>query len=429
MNAIRSARAALFVALGCGSAASAGAADQALFSAAQAAQPAVVESLRDMVALESGSDDAAGLEKMAAYVEGRLRRLGATVERVPATNGQPPGIVKGTFDGNGKLRVALIAHMDTVYRRGILQSEPYHRDGNRLYGPGIADDKGGIAVVLHSLEILRAAGWKDHARLTVLFNADEEIGSPGSGDVIARHGEDNDVVLSYEPTPAKAMLAEMKMPAAEGVLLQAAGTATAKLVVEGRAAHAGTAPDQGRNALVELAHQLLRTRDIAASVPGAQMNWTVADAGSARNQIPERAEALADVRFSATDVPEKLRAALAARVAEDELVPDTRTTVSLEVMRPMYVAGEKGMELARRAEAIYAEMDGRKLLTFPSTTGGTDAGFAGRSGKAAVLESLGLAGWGYHSRDEYVEIDSIAPRLYLTTRMLIELGRDARARR
>ena len=70
-----------------------------------------------------------------------------------------------------------------------------------------------------------------------------------------------------------------------------------------------------------------------------------------------------------------------------------------------------------------ASCDGRKLMLHPSTGGGTDAGFAGSSGKPAVLESMGLAGWGYHARDEYIEIDSIVPRLYLTTRLLTTIAR------
>jgi glutamate carboxypeptidase len=94
--------------------------------------------------------------------------------------------------------------MDTVYSKGILATEPYRQDGNNLYGPGTADDKGGIAVILHSLAILRDAGWKDYARLTVLFNPDEEIGSNGPGETIAALGDAHDVVLSYEPTAAKA---------------------------------------------------------------------------------------------------------------------------------------------------------------------------------------------------------------------------------
>lgn len=228
-------------------------------------------------------------------------------------------------------------------------------------------------------------------------------------------------MLSFEPSPAKAVIAH------EGVLLSAAGTAQVRMVVTGRAAHAGAAPDQGRNALVELAHQMLQTRAIQEDVPGTQLNWTTAEAGTVRNQIPDRAEAGADVRVTQADGNERLLAALRAKVQENQAVPETSTEVTLEPMRPIYVAGERGRALADLAQQIYAELDGRQLLMHPTTNGGTDAGFAGRSGHAAVLEGLGLAGWGYHARDEYIEIDSIPPRLYLASRMLIELGKRAHA--
>ena len=317
-------------------------------------------------------------------------------------------MVKATFTGTGKRNFLLIAHMDTVYGKGILATEPFRQDGNKLYGPGIADDKGGIAVILHSLAILRDAGWKDYARLTVLINPDEEIGSNGSGETLAALGDAHDVVLSYEPTAAKAVAKD------EGVLLMAAGTATVRMVVKGRASHAGAAPEQGRNALIELSHQLLQTQDVAKDITGAQLNWTTATAGSVRNQIPDQAEAGADVRLLAPDAADKLLAALRAKVAASQRVPETETTVTLVVGRPPYVAGAKGMALATKAQAIYAELDGRKLMLHPRSGGGTDAGYAGRSGKAGVLESLGLAGWGYHAKNEYIEIDSIVPRLYLS---------------
>ncbi|EHP37409.1 glutamate carboxypeptidase, partial [Cupriavidus basilensis OR16] len=101
---------------------------------------------------------------------------------------------------------------------------------------------------------LQAAGWKDYAELTVLFNPDEEVGSIGSGETIARLADQHDVVLSFEPTTAKAVVKT------EALLLGASGTATAKMEVKGRASHAGAAPELGRNALIELAYQLQSTR-------------------------------------------------------------------------------------------------------------------------------------------------------------------------
>jgi glutamate carboxypeptidase len=385
-------------------------------AAAQAAEPAVIASLKDMVAIESGSANAAGLAQLADYVERRLRDVGARTERIAGAGGHGT-MVRGTLTGTGAKKLMLIAHMDTVYPAGTLASQPYRRDGNKLYGPGIADDKGGIAVILHSLAILKDAGWRDYAQITVLFNQDEEVGSTGSGETIARLAGEHDVVFSCEPTSAKAVART------EGLLLGAAGTAVVTMEVAGRSSHAGAAPDAGRNALIELAYQLQQTRDIAKSIPGAQLNWTMAQAGVVSNQIPEKATARADVRMIQPGAAEKLIAAVQEKVNAGHLVPDTRTTVALQIGRPPFVADDRARALAREGQAIYAELDGRELTLHPMTGGATDAGFAAQSGKAIVVESFGLAGAGYHARDEYIEIDSIVPRLYLMMRMLQSAAR------
>jgi glutamate carboxypeptidase len=407
----------LALALTGGASLAAAAPDAALKAAAEKAQPAVIDSLREMVLIESGSGDAAGLAKMASLLEGRLRAMGFKTERHKATNGVGADTVVGTLQGTGKKRLMMEAHMDTVYQPGILASQPYRLDGNRIYGPGIADDKGGIAVILHGLKILVEAGWKNYAQLTVVFNPDEEVGSISSGELIARLADQHDVVLSFEPSVAKAVAKN------EGLLLGAAGTATATLEVKGRAAHAGAAPELGRNALVELSHQLLQTRDVAKDIPGAQLNWTKSQAGTVSNQIPDKAVAIGDVRTTRGDAAEKLKLALQDKVAAGHLVPDTQVTITMDVGRPPFIAGERGRALAQQAQAIYAELDGRPLDLYPMTGGATDAGFAGRSGKAVVLESFGLAGFGYHAKDEYIEVDSIVPRLYLVTRLLMDLGK------
>jgi glutamate carboxypeptidase len=391
------------------------AADEKLKAAAEAAQPALIETLQGMVLIESGSGDVEGLAKMADFTEARLKALGATTERRKATRGAGADIVIGTFTGTGSKKLMLIGHMDTVYQKGVLATQPWRVDGNRIYGPGIADDKGGLAVILHSLKILGDAGWRDYARLTVLFNPDEEVGSTGSGEIIAEMADQHDVVLSCEPTAAA--------PAAsnDALLLGASGTATGMMEVKGRASHAGVVPELGRNALIELAHQLMQTADIAKSIPGTQLNWTTAQAGTVRNQIPEKAVAGADIRVTIPDGVAKLQAALNEKV-KNKLIRETETTVTIQPGRPPFVGSEASRALAREGQAIYAEI-GRTLDIVDMTGGATDAGFANRSGKAIVVESFGLAGFGYHARDEYIDTRSIVPRLYLMTRMLTELGK------
>ena len=395
----------------------AAAADERLLAAARVAQPALIESLREMVAIESGTMDSAGLMRMADDVERRLKALGAKVERIKASVGHSDVLV-ASFTGSGRRRLMLLGHMDTVYWPGTITSQPIKQDGNRLYGPGIADDKGGLAVMLHAVALLHASGWRDYARLTLLVNGDEESGSLGSGEMIAALADAHDSVLSFEPTAATTT------PQGEGVLLNAAGATQLTMQVKGRSSHAGAAPQLGRNALIELAHQMLQTQDVAKGVPGAQLNWTTLETGKTRNQIPELATAGADVRLTHVDAAAKLLSAMRTKVAESRRVPDTETSLTMGEGRPPFVGDARTMAMAKKAQAVYAELDGRKLALHPITGGGTDAGYAARSGKAAVLESLGLPGAGYHARDEYIEIDTIVPRLYLTSRMLIELGRE-----
>ena len=390
--------------------------DAKVFAAATNAQPALIETLKSMVMIESGSADVAGLAKMATLLDDRLKALGFKTERRKSQVGAGADIVIATMAGGGTRKIMLQGHMDTVYETGILKEQPYRVDGNRIYGPGIADDKGGLAVILHSLQILKDAGWNDYATLTVLVDPDEEVGSGGSGELISQLADQHDVVLSFEPTAAKAVVK------GEALLLGAAGIADVYLEVKGRAAHAGAAPELGRNAILEIAHQMLQTKDLAKDIPGITLNWTNVVSNKASNQIPELAVARGDVRITQPGAEKKLAEALQAKVASGKLIPDTVDTVTLTTKRPAFLAGPKGQAMGERAQAIYKEMD-RELLLAPMTGGGTDAGYAGRSGKATVVESFGLAGFGYHARDEYIEIDSIAPRLYLVTRLLTEIGK------
>lgn len=408
------------LALGCGlglAGTAEAAPDAKLLAAAEKAQPALIETLKEMVLIESGSQQVDGLLKMAALIEGRLKALGAETERRKATAGAGADIVLGVFKGTGKRKIMLQAHMDTVYEPGILASQPYKIEGNRIYGPGIADDKSGLAVILASLQILKDAGWRDYDTLTVLANPDEEVGSMGSGELISSLADQHDVVLSFEPTAAKSVVK------GEPLLLGAAGIARATMDVKGRAAHAGAAPDLGRNALYELSYQLLQTKDLAKEIPGVTLNWTVVNTTGPRNQITEKAQAQGDVRITQPGAEKKLDAALQAKVAAGKLIPDTETTVKVEIGRPAFLAGDKGRALAEKAQGIYKEID-RELGLTPMTGGGTDAAYAARSGKATVVESFGLAGFGYHAKDEYIEIDSIVPRLYLVTRLLTEIGKQ-----
>ena len=127
------------IALGLSALSAQAAADDKLLAAARAAEPAVIQSLKEMVSIESGTMDQPGLTAMSNYAEGRLRALGMQVERRPSST-QKSEILIGRLTGTGQRKLMLMAHLDTVYWPGILATQPIKQEGKRLYGPGIADD-------------------------------------------------------------------------------------------------------------------------------------------------------------------------------------------------------------------------------------------------------------------------------------------------
>ena len=386
-----------------------------LLAAAGREKPKVIETLRDLVAMETGSGLGPGLAQSAAYLQKRLESLGFTVKIVPLTKGVGSNVV-GTIEGAGRVSIMLLAHQDTVYPAGTVARKPFRIEGNRVYGPGVADEKGGIANVLHSLALLRQAGFKDYKRITVLFNADEEVSSPGSAELITRTAAEHDYVFSCEPAGAEQ----------DGLILATSGIGAVVLDVTGRAAHAGVEPEAGRNALYELSHQVLQASNLSQPATGLKLNWTVATAGDKRNIIPERAQATADVRVWKNSQYDEIEQAMTKLTAK-HLIPDVTVKYVLERRRPAFEAKPEAFRLAELATRIYAEA-GQKLVYSPKPWGGgTDAAFAALSGKPVVLESLGLVGYGFHSSsDEYVDLNSIQPRLYLLSRLIMEVSRAKR---
>ena len=396
-----------------------------LFSMVKKEQPAVVETLRALVDIESGSRDKPGLDAIAQVLATRLTALGGKVdiyEPNPAdtytlydTPKEIGKVVIARFQGTGTKKIMLLGHMDTVYQPGILAKRPFRVEGHRAYGPGIADDKGGVAVLLHTLTLLKAMDFRDYGTLTVVINGDEEISSPGARKLIERLGAEHEFVFSCEPTSTKG----------DGIALATSGIGAASLTVHGKSAHAGVNPELGRNAIIELSNQLLQTNDLSVPARGIKFNWTLTTGGITRNIIPELATASADVRVNKVADLEVVDKAFRERIAANrKLVPDTRVEAGFERRRAPLEATDASRAVARKAQAIYAELGRRLEVDESGSGGGTDAAFAAQSGKPATLESFGLAGYGYHSsEEEYVDLDSIEPRLYLLTRLVMDTAR------
>ncbi|QIO09687.1 M20/M25/M40 family metallo-hydrolase [Acinetobacter lanii] len=384
-------------------------------------QQAYLDTLKELVHIESGSKDIEGLNHIAQVVADKLKAQGGAVEIIQSTDvyrmdDTPEKVgpmVKAVFKGKGKSKIMLIGHMDTVYQKGMLKDQPFRIEANKAYGLGIIDDKQGIAAGLHIINILKKLNYQDYGTLTVLFNSDEEISSPGSRKLITETAQDQDIVFSFEGGGKDGNLR-----------LATSGIGAAYLDIKGMGSHAGVKPEAGVNALTELAHQIGQLQDLSDPKTGLKLNWTVASAGKTRNVIPDQATAQADVRALQVKDFEKLETVLADKVKNKKLA-DSQVAVKFEVRRPPLAANDSAHKLAEKAQKIYKDELGLdlKVSTIP-TGGGTDAAFAGLKSKAAVIEGMGLSGDGAHSdAAEYILIDSIVPRLYLATRLIVDASK------
>ena len=386
---------------------------------AQQEKAPLLDTLRDIVNIESGSKDTEGLAQLAVLISERLTRLGGKVEiiepsdvyRMEDTPPKQGAMVHAEFKGTGSKKIMLIAHMDTVYLRGMLKDQPFRIDGERGYGLAIADDKQGVALILHTVAMLQALKFQDYGTLTVLINADEEISSPGSRSTITRMAGEQDAVFSYEGGGMDGSLR-----------LATSGIGSAYLTVDGKASHAGAAPDKGVNALYELSHQVLQLSDLSRREQGLSLNWTVSQAGTNRNVIPAQATAQADARALKVSDFTALEATLQQRV-KTQRIADAKVQLRFEIRRPPLEATPASRRLAAHGTAIYEELGLPLKVLDVATGGGTDAAFAALKTTAAVIEGFGLSGYGAHSNDaEYVKLETIVPRLYLSTRMIMDLS-------
>jgi glutamate carboxypeptidase len=397
--------------------------DAAVQAAAAAQKQPLLASLKEFVDIETGSRDHEGITQATELLATKLKALGGQVQfiepqeatnyRMADTPDKIGRMVKATFTGTGSKRIMLIAHIDTVYPKGMAAKQPFRIDGDKAYGLGISDDKQGVAMVVHVVAMLKALNFNEYGVLTVLVNGDEEISSPGSRAELTKAGGEHDAVLSFEATRTTN----------DKLSLATSGIASVELKVEGRASHAGAAPERGVNALYELSHQIMQMRDLSQNDKGLKLNWTVSQAGTNRNVIPAYATAQADVRVLRVADYDGIEATVRER-AKKQLLPETKVTITFERRRPPLEATAANRKLAAHAQTIYAEL-GRKLeVDDQPEGGGTDAAFAALKTQAAVVERFGLQGFGGHSADnEYVLLETVEARLYLAARVVMDVAR------
>ena len=345
-------------------------------------RPEMLAALQTLVDAESPSDDVAATGRCAGVVAEIGTALLGVAPETCVVDGRPH--LRWSF---GTPRVVLLGHLDTVWPVGTVARRPFHVDGDVVTGPGVYDMKAGVVQALFGLSLLA-----DLDGVAVLFNTDEEIGSPTSRALIEELTAGAAAVLVLEPATDRAVKIGRK------------GIARYRLEVTGRAAHAGVEPDRGVNALVELSHQVLALSALAAPALGTTVTPTVARAGTTANTVP--ASAWLDVDVRAASSAEQLRVDAALRATTPTL-PGARLAVAGGSHRPVFHE-DAAATLYPRAVKV-AERLGLGALPSISVGGASDGNFTAAMG-IPTLDGLGALGAGAHADDEHVLVSGMAQR-------------------
>jgi glutamate carboxypeptidase len=372
----------------------------------RSSERSILADLEELVGFESPSGDRIALEALKAVLIDRLRTASASVGTDPGP--LEYGHVLARFKGPAERRPALVlAHYDTVWPYGTLDTMPFRVEDGRAFGPGTFDMKASLAMLLRVMEVIERMGLELPRPVWALFTCDEEVGSPTSRSLIEELARESAYVLVLEPALANG-----------GLKTSRKGVGRFHLEISGRAAHAGVAPQNGRSAVVELAHQVLVLQTLQDVAAGTTINVGVIKGGTTLNVVPAVASAEIDVRVASKAEGSRIESALRSLVP---ITPDTRLTVSGGINRPPMERTPAVASLFEQARRI-----GRDLgmdLTEGSTGGGSDGNFTAALG-IPTLDGLGARGGGAHADDEHVVINSLSERSALLAALLLELQMD-----
>ncbi|WP_315798312.1 MULTISPECIES: M20/M25/M40 family metallo-hydrolase [unclassified Bradyrhizobium] len=364
----------------------------------------MLQGLRGWVECESPTWDAAAVERMLDLAARDMAILGATIERIAGRQGFA-GCVRARFPHprQGEPGILIAGHMDTVHPVGTLAKLPWRREGNKCYGPGICDMKGGNYLTLEAIRQLIKASIATPLPITILFTPDEEVGTPSTRDIIEAEAQRNKYVLVPEPGRQD-----------NGVVTGRYAIARFNLEAIGRPSHAGARLGAGRSAIREMARQILAidgmtTEDCTFSVGivhGGQ--WVNCVATTATGEALSMAKRQAD-----------LDRGVERMLSLSGTTDDVTFKVTRGVTRPVWEPDSGTMALYEKARGIAEQLG--MALPHGSAGGGSDGNFTGALG-IPTLDGLGVRGTDMHTLNEHIEIDSLAERGRLMAGLLATLA-------
>ena len=361
----------------------------------------ILEAILGWVRIESPSHDAEAVNRMVDHVESAMRPLTGRVERTPGRDGYGDLLsVRSEWGGDGP-GILVLSHLDTVHPAGSIDGVlRVRREGDRVYGPGIYDMKGGACLAWYAFRHLVRTGRETPLPITFLFVPEEEVGSPTSRALIEEAARAARYVLVTEPARDGGRIVTARK-----------GVAIFEMTATGRPSHAGVRHRDGRSAIREMARQILRLEDMTDYARGVTVNVGVVAGGTGSNVVPAECRAEIDVRVPNPEVGEETCARVLGLAAFD---PDVTVEVTGGMNRPPYEKGPGIEALFEHARGLAAEIG--FTLEDVKTGGGSDGNFTAALG-APTLDGLGVDGDGAHSHDEHLLFSSLEPRAKLLLRL------------
>ncbi|WP_208590934.1 M20 family metallopeptidase [Gracilibacillus suaedae] len=371
-------------------------------------QEHMLNMLEQLVNIDSGSYDKAGVDKVGAVMKHLYQQIDFEVEEVQQEEAGNHLIIRKKNVDPLKPTILILTHMDTVFEKGTANERPFHINGNRAYGPGVIDMKASLVSVYYAMKALLEHKKAAVEQVEILLTSDEEIGSPTSRALIEKHAQNKKFALVMEPARKNGAIVSARR-----------GKGLYKLEVIGKAAHSGIEPEKGRSAIEELAYKIIQLYDITDEEEGIHVNVGLIEGGTSVNTVSDHATAQIDVRFRTQEQAEEIKEQIAAIMANTE-VDGTKVKIEGDINRPPMEKTEQTEKLLRIIKRVGDELD--IFIKDTETGGGSDASFTSALGVPTV-DGLGPIGGRAHRESEYLELESFVPRTILLAHVIDELAK------
>ncbi len=360
----------------------------------QSYQHELLQRLKLLVNIDSGTGQTEGINTIISYLERWLSDLGYTVTL--HNSGTFGNNLVARRQGKGHLRLLLVGHVDTVYPRGAVTAQPFHIRDGIAFGPGVIDMKSGVLMGVHTLQAFEETGFEEYGELIVVFNNDEEVGSVGSASLLHEIAQQVDVGLVLEPSRSIEIVTRARKGADKYVM-----------EVVGVPAHSGAEPNLGRSAVIELAHKMIAVHHLNSMFPGVTFNVTRISSSEQLNVIPDSARCHISVRAYNQHGLDLATASL-EQIAAGCSIPDTQTSLTRTRGRTPY---EATPQVLRLLEIAQTEARGLGFDLVAERKGGvSDANMLMEVG-VPTIDSLGPIGGSMHDlKKEHLRVDSIPIR-------------------